>query len=77
MSICIISDIYAKTKFHYNPQHIDQVKPKREGGGGGGGVSAPKANPPDPPLNIAHSVLYHSAANETPLFRPFWGGRGH
>ena len=35
MSICIVSDQsynYAKTKFHYNPQHIDQVKHKSEGG---------------------------------------------
>ena len=37
---------YAKTKLHYNTQHIDQVKPKYEGG-----ASAPKAPPPlDPPL---------------------------
>ena len=49
MSICIISDHnYAKTKFHYNPQHIDQVKPKSEGG-----ASAPKAHPLDPPLPLA------------------------
>ena len=49
MSICIISDHnYAKTKFRYNTQHIDQVKPKSEGGGG---ASAPKVPPPpDPPL---------------------------
>ena len=48
MSICIISDHnYAKTKFHYNPQHIDQVKPKSEGG-----ASAPKAHPLDPPLSL-------------------------
>ena len=40
---------YAKTKFHYNPQHIDQVKPKSEGGG----PSTPKAHPLDPPLVIA------------------------
>ena len=45
MSICIISD--AKTKFHYNTQHIDQVKPKYEGG-----ASAPKVPPPDPPLSM-------------------------
>ena len=42
MSICIVSDHinYAKTKFHYNTQHIDHVKPKYEGG-----ASAPKAPP--------------------------------
>ena len=45
MSICIIS---AKTKIHYNPQHIDQVKPKSEGVG----ASAPKV-PLDPPLITA------------------------
>ena len=45
MSIFIISDHnYAKTKFHHNSQHIDQVKPKYEGG-----ASAPKAPPPPPP----------------------------
>ena len=44
MSICIIiSDhIYAKTKFHYNPQYIDQVKPKSEGG------FSPQSPPPRP-----------------------------
>ena len=50
MSICIISDhiIMLKTKFHYNTQHIDQVKPKYEGGG----LQPPKPPPPllDPPL---------------------------
>ena len=46
MSICIISDhIIILTKFHYNTLHIDQVKPKYEGG-----ASAPKAPPLDPPL---------------------------
>ena len=43
MSICIISDhIIMLRQFHYNTQHIDQVKPKYEGGG----ASAPKAPPP-------------------------------
>ena len=33
MSICIISDcMFAKVKFHYNPQYIDQIKPISEGG---------------------------------------------
>ena len=34
MSICIISDhiIMLRQQFHYNTQHIDQVKPKYEGG---------------------------------------------
>ena len=44
MSICIIFDHIIKTKFHYNTQHIDQVKPKYEGGGG---LQPPK--PPPPP----------------------------
>ena len=39
MSICIIRYNY---KFHYNTQHIDQVKPKYEGGA--------KPPPLDPPL---------------------------
>ena len=34
MSIYVISDhYYAMTKFHHNPQLIDQVKAKNEGGG--------------------------------------------
>ena len=45
MSICIIIDhiIMLRKKFHYNAQHIDQVKPKYEGGG---------LHPPKPPLWI-------------------------
>ena len=45
MSICIISDhiIMLRQNFIVIPQHIDQVKPKYEGGGG---ASAPKAPPP-------------------------------
>ena len=69
MSICIISDyiIMAKTKFHYNTQHIDQVKPKYEGGGFS--PQSPPPPPPDPPLciyllqNSLHGgffVTYHS-----------------
>ena len=48
MSICIISDhiiMLYKTKFLYNPQHIDQVKTKSEGGGGGGGGVQPPSAP--------------------------------
>ena len=37
---------YAKTKFLYNPQHIDQVKSKNKGEG----ASTIKAPPLDPPL---------------------------
>ena len=45
MSICIISDHnYAKTKFHYNTQRIDQVKPKYEEEG-----FSPQSPPPPPP----------------------------
>ena len=54
MSICIISDhiIMPKTKFHYNTQHIDQVKPKYEGGG-----FSPQSPPPlDPPLGVTHAL---------------------
>ena len=64
MSICIISDhiIMLKTKFHYNTQHIDQVKPKYEVGG----LQPPKPPPPhpppppplDPPLHLLH-IYYH------------------
>ena len=64
MSFCIISDHiynYTKTKFHYNPQHIDQVKPKSEGRGGGGGASAPKAHPLDPPL-YNYTILLKSVS---------------
>ena len=46
MSICIISDhiIMLRQNFiQYNFQHIDQVKPKYEGG-----APAPKAPPPPP-----------------------------
>ena len=52
MSICIISGhiIYAKTKFHYNLQHIDQVKPKVKGG--------PIAHPLDPPLHATVEWIY-------------------
>ena len=48
MSICIISDhiIMLRQNFSYNTQHIDQVKPKYEGGGG---ASAPKAPPGSAP----------------------------
>ena len=52
MSICIISDHFAKTKFHYNTQHIDQVKPKYEGG-----ASAPKTPPGSAPGTIARCSL--------------------
>ena len=49
MSICIISDHITKTIFHYNPQHIDQVKPKYEEVGG----FSPQIPPPlYPPLDI-------------------------
>ena len=46
MSICIISDhiIMLRQNFIVILQHIDQVKPKYEGG-----ASAPKAPPPPPP----------------------------
>ena len=50
MSICIISD-HTKTKFHYNSQHIDQVKPKYEGG-----LQPPKPPPPPPPPPAAGSA---------------------
>ena len=48
MSICIISDHIIMLRQNFiiilSIQHIDQVKPKYEGGGGGG-ASAPKAPP--------------------------------
>ena len=55
MSICIISDhiIMAKTKFHYNTQHIDQVKPKYEGVG----LQPPK--PPPPPWIHPCAYIYY------------------
>ena len=51
MSIFIINN-YAKTKFHYNTQHIDQVKPKYEGG-----ASAPKAPPGSAPVLIIKFIF--------------------
>ena len=42
--ICIISDHI--NMLSYNPQHIDQVKPKSEGEGG---LQPPKPPPPPPP----------------------------
>ena len=70
MSICIISD--HKTKFHYNPQHIDQVKPKSEGGG----LQSPKPTPYiRPAVNVAiktkscssYALLRENAPMQTPL----------
>ena len=59
MSFCIISDHiynYAKTQFHYNPQHIDQVKPKSEGG-----LQPPKPTPKIRPctITIHYLKVYH------------------
>ena len=48
MNISIISDhIIMLRQFHYNPQHIDQVKPKSEGGGGFSPQSPPPRSAPD------------------------------
>ena len=54
--------IMLKTKFHYNTQHIDQVKPKYEGG-----ASAPKAPPLDPPL---HSIKLWNTLPEDVVNQP-------
>ena len=63
MSICIISDhilmLLAKTKFHYNTQHIDQVKPKYEGGGG----TSPSPPPPPPPPGSAPDTRNTTSIN--------------
>ena len=61
MSICIISDhiIMLRQNFIVIPQHIDQVKPKYEGGG----LQPPK---PPPPLGSAVTVIYVSPGNVFP-----------
>ena len=60
MSICIISDhiIMLRQKFHYNPQHVDQVKPKSEGGGG----FSPQSPPPrSAPADIGRNASLHTS----------------
>ena len=58
MSICIISDhmIMLRQNFIINTQHIDQVKPKYEGGGGGG-LQPPSPPSLDPPLDLLQLSL--------------------
>ena len=58
MSICIISDHTIMLRQNFIiiliTQHIDQVKPKYEGGG----ASAPKVPPPPPWIRPCYRQIY-------------------